>query len=267
MEMRFKKISDEAFKDVAPYVDAMMPYIKFVGDLYSADMDGHHFVLSEEGNKITIVDNFKGELNAYHLEFDEKGRIFKYTDELSEYELSLDQDNNVRGIRSTDKLTKVIDQLVYFPAIENDPTINIDFYQYFPDDVASAIFNYDVTRRDNSIEAALAYMEYNYPNRIVLSQLVYFMKILSRQREQIFYEDLKRDMYARAAFKLGDTLFAEFYKRYPKDKIMYTLEDSGYKVKVPVKMGDLLCGRDSDLKMLKLVANEYKSQREDKRIQ
>ncbi len=267
MEMNFKKISDEAFKDVAPYVDAMMPYIKYIGDFYTADLDGHHFVLSEEGNKITIVDNYRGELNTYHLEFDEKGRVCKYIDELSEYELSLDQDNNVRGIRSTDKLTKVIDQLVYFPAIENDPTINIDFYQYFPDEVASAIFNYDVTRRDNSIEAALAYMEYNYPNKIVLSQLVYFMKIFSRAREQIFYEDLKRDMYARAAFKLGDTLLPEFNKRYSKDKIMDTLEDMGYKVKVPTKMGDLLCGRDQDLKMLQLVSSEYKKQMEDKRMQ
>lgn len=267
MEMNFKKISNEAFKDVAPYVDAMLPYINFLDDLYTADYNGHHFVLSEEGNNITIVDNYKGELDTYHLEFDEKGRVVKYIDDFAEYELSFNQDDDVRGVRSTDKLSHIIDQIVYFPAIENDPTINIDFYQYFPEDVASATFNYDVTRRDNSIAAALSYMEFNYPNKIVLSQLVFFMKIFSHNREQIFYEDLKRDRYARAALKLGDTLLPEFNKRYPKDKIMHTLENMGYKVKVPVKMGDLLCGRDNDLKLLQLVTSEYKKQMEGEKIQ
>lgn len=267
MELNFKKISDEAFKDVAPYVDAMMPYISYLGDLYSTDVDGHHFVLSEEGDNITIVDNYGGELNASHLEFDEKGRVVKYIDELCEYELSLDQDDNVHGVRSTDKLSHEIDQLVYFPALEKDPTINIDFYQYFPESVSSAIFNYDVTRRDNSIEAALAYMEFNRPNKIILNRLVFFLNLFSREREEVFYEDSKRNMYARAAIKLGDQLFPEFNKRYSKDKIMYMLEDMGYKIKVPTKMGDLLCGRDQDLKLLQLVRSQYKDKVGDKKKQ
>lgn len=264
MKIVFKKISDEAYKDVAPYIDAMLPYINFLGDLYATDINGHHYVLSEEGNKITIVDNYKGSLDTFYLEFNEKGRIVKFIDDLNEYELSFETEGNIRGVRSTDKITNVVNQLVYFPAVTNDPTINIDFYQYFPENVSTAIFNYDVTRRDNTIEAALAYMEYNYPNRIVLSQLVFFLNIFSYHREQIFFEDVRRNMYAKAQFKFREDLFPEFNRRYPKDKIIYTLENMGYKVKVPVKMGELLCDKDSDLKQMRLIADAYKRQIWDK---
>lgn len=264
MEIVFKRVSEEAYKDIAPYIDAMLPYIKFLGNLYVTDINGHHYVLSEEGNKITIVDNFNGVLNTFCLEFDEAGRVSKYIDDLCEYELSFEEEGNIRGVRSTDKITNVVNQIVYFPAVDNDPTVNVDFYQYFPESTSSAIFNYDVTRRDNTIDAALAYMEYNYPNKIVLNQLVFFLNVFSYEREQIFFEDERRNMYAKAKFRFREKLFPEFNKRYSKDKVIYTLEDMGYKVKVPAKMGGLLSGRDDDLNQMQLLALEYKRQMRDK---
>ncbi|MCX4365925.1 MAG: hypothetical protein OSJ70_09180 [Bacilli bacterium] len=263
MEMFFKKISEEATKDIIPYIDAMVPYIDSLRDLYTVDINGHHYVFTGDTEKFVIVDNFKKDLDTYYLEFDKNGRICKYIDDLGEYELSLDIDGEVRGVRHTDKYTNAINQLIYFPALENDPTINIDFYQYFPEMVATAIFNYDVTRRDNTIEAALAYMQYNFPNRIVLSQLQFFLNIFSYKREQIFFEDVKNNKYARAAFKFRENLFPELNKRYPKEKVMYALEDMGYSVKVPYKMGDMLCGNDGDLKQLQLLTDEFKKRTKD----
>lgn len=263
MEFFLKKISEEAYKDIAPYIDAMLPYISYLGDLYTVDIDGHHLVISEEGNKFTIVDNFNKELYTYNLELDENGNVIKFIDDLNEYELSLNIEGSTRLVRSTDKISKVIEQLVYFPPVNNDPTYYIDFYQCFPDEASSAIFNYDVTHRDKTLEAALSYMHYQTPNRIVISQLVNFLKIFTRKREQIFYEDKKSDMYLRALVKFNETLLPEFNKRYPKDKVLYALEDMGYKIKVPDKMADLLCDKDSELKRLKMVVNGYKSRKED----
>lgn len=258
MDLVFKKISEEKYKDIAPYIDAMLPYINFLGDLYSVDIDDHHFIISNEGNDFIIVDNYRKNLNAFKLEFDDKGNIIKYTDELNEYELSYDAKENVRLVRSTDKISKFIEQLVCFTPTVNDPVFYIDYYQCFPDEASSAIFNYDVENRSKTIESALGVMRYQKPKRIVLSQLCFFLKLFSYKREHIFYDSKNPDMYRRAAIRFRETLFPEFNKQYPKDKVMYTLEDMGYKVKVRDKMGELLAGRDSELKMLELVSREYK---------
>ncbi len=262
--MNFKKIEDEAYKDIAPYIDVMLPYIETLGDLYLANIDGHHYILMREKNKFVFVDNENGFLNVYSLEFDEKGRIVKYSDELNDYELSYGKEDNARLVRSTDKLKKTIDQLVYFTPIENDPTYYIDFYQCFPDNTSSVIFNYDVTQREKTLDAALAYLHYQLPNRIVISQLVYILKIFAHKKEQIFYEDAKGNMYRHAMFKFGENLFPEFNKQYPKDKVIYAIEDMGYKVKVPNEMQDLLRGKSKDLKRLELVVSEYKKREKDK---
>ena len=44
---------------------------------------------------------------------------------------------------------------------------------------------------------------------------------------------------------------------------MYALEDMGYSVKVPYKMGDMLCGNDGDLKQLQLLTDEFKKRTKD----
>lgn len=258
MDLVFKKISTEAFKDIAPYIDAMLPYIHFLGDLYSVDIDEHHFVISNEGNDFIIVDNYNKNLNAFKLEFDDRGNVVKYTDELNEYELSYELEGSVRSVRSTDKISKVIDQLVCFSPTVNDPIFYIDYYQCFPEEAASAIFNYDIENRSKTIDSALGVMRYQRPKRIVLSQLQFFLKIFSYKKEEIFYASQDPNMYRRAAIRFRETLFPEFNKQYPKDKVMYELEDMGYRVRVPDKMGELLASRDRELKRLELVSREYK---------
>lgn len=258
MDLVFKKIEKESFKDIAPYIDAMLPFISFLGDLYTIDIEGHHFVISNEGNKFIIVDNFNKNLNAFYLEFDDKGKVIKYTDELNEYEFSYEIDGNVRLVRSTDKLSKAIEQLVCFFPTEKEPIFYIDYYQCFTEEGCSAIFNYDIENRSKTVDSALGVMHFQKTKRIVLSQLAYFLKIFSYKKEQIFYDSNNYEMYRRAFIRLGENLFPEFNKQYPKDKVLYTLEDMGYKIKVPEKMGQLLSGKDSEFKRLELVSSEYK---------
>lgn len=264
--LSFKKVSEESYKDVAPYIDALIPHVTFLSDLYLVDFEGHRFLIMENDNKLIIVDNNEGVLNTFSLEFDSMGRIVRYSDDLGEYELSLETEDII-GVRSVDKLSGIIDQLVYFPSAENDPRINIDYYQYFPNDVSSVVFNYDVTHRNSSLEAALLYTNYRCPNKIVLSQLTYLLKVIGHKKEDIFYDDLKEDRYCRALFKFRNILFPEFNIRYPKDKVLYAIEDLGYKVKIPSKMKELLCGSDQDLKRLQLLADAYKKREKDKKIQ
>ena len=256
-DINIKRIQRESYEEIKWYLDAIMPYVNFLNDLCFVDYEGVRYMITQNGLDFIIVANENGELNPYRLRMNEEGKVIGFSTELFEYDLSLEFDEGVFGVRKDCPLTGITEQLVYFPNDEELDVTSIDFYQIHQPSQTGVIASYELPGKNTELNYGLNYSYYHQPTKLVLLKLKKILGLIEHMGSDIFFKTEGNDLYRKNLFLVHNILIPKPFVGYKPDILLEQIKKSGYKVEIPDDLKGMIRGDNPQVKTLEYVSKTY----------
>ena len=255
--MEIKKVSEESYEMLKPYLDKMITMVDELKDLYLVKHKGMQILICEDGTLTPFVVNDRENYTSYFIGQDGNAlNITKFSDEDYLYEIC---DEDVKEITRTSYENGNRSKLVYLPAIENQPRDVLEYVQYLESEVAALSYRYDVSNRHDA-SGAVVYSQYHFPDNLVLKVL---KEGKLRTYNKKYYYSLGLvdiDKYYRPLFRIGEKMFGTSKLIYDADMLIDEICKRGFTKDIPRDLKSLISDDHQMYNELRLVSSEFKKE-------
>ena len=256
-DIKFKRVYEESFSDVAMYLEYVLCITKEMGIPCFIEMDGNKYF-------VTKVRNEKGNLYACSYEKDGKLKAFG---------LSV-PDSNPNFVSITDGITILRDGscIPNNPFVIKENVVNSNTEQlaigpdkdgeqclvYYQQDISRNMdceIIYSLKGHENNLSSYLNYIDTKFPKSIVIGEDTKLLKVINHRKTETYrYSD---SQYLVPKIKIFGYEFADTRTVLDRDDVLYNVRLNGFNSCVPEQISDVLSHRSTVENNMKILAKIY----------
>ncbi len=250
--MEMKRIKEESYESIVPYLDVLYPLMENLQDLYFVYDEGKKYVVAKEGDYYFIVEPNSHELESYVVKMEDE-QIISYSSEEYAYEY-MKEEKQSQVIRTRTIDGKVDDLLNVINAYGEHV---IAYSQYSLNDRSTCVLTYDL-KNNEPFENKIIYINGRKPTKVFFKNSHPFGPFSLNER---LYYILNKDMdaYYRTRFHIKNYLIPNRFLTYDIEEVIGSIGLNGYSSKIPTDLINHFMGNDIETKKLRKVIDFYKS--------
>jgi len=256
-DIKFKRVYEESFSDVAMYLEYVLSITKEMGIPCFIEMDGRKYF-------VTRVRNDKGFLYACSYEKDGKLKSFGLSvpDDNPEYVSLTDGVTIYRDFSTVPEHPFVIkenvvnsntEQVALGTDREGDPCLV--YYQQDLNRNMDCEIIYNLKGFNSILPAYLNYIHTKYPKSIIIGEDKKLFKVINHRSTEVYRYD--KSQYLVPTIKIFGVEFANANKKYDLDDVLYNVRLNGFNSCIPEQISDVLIHKSEVENNMKKLAKIY----------